>query len=266
MPSPKGQKGLPPQGKARTLGSEPFAVESQESVVVRKCTASPFLCLQELCARGVERPPERRRGHHPGPNQPLQGRRQAHTQLTSPRAYQGRPDTRVRTPPTLLGLSLCPAGQVGWDRVTARKPQVTRVCAKRPRRSVLPLSWGPGLAGFRGTSSSPRIPVPVCLGHRGPVGRSVWKGGQDSRPWSCAQDCKSEKPPRSRHRCKHTRVYLQARAWVQIYPTLRSRDLDPETKRRRSSFIGASGPWDTQKGAQSCRSTRRWPIELHLTL
>uniref|UniRef100_A0A8I3MWC7 Zinc finger protein 599 n=2 Tax=Canis lupus familiaris TaxID=9615 RepID=A0A8I3MWC7_CANLF len=31
----------------------------------------------------------------------------------------------------------------------------------------------------------------------------------------CAQDCESEKPPRSRHRCKHTRVYLQARAWVQ---------------------------------------------------
>ena len=47
--------------------------------------------------------------------------------------------------------------------------------------------------------------------------------------------------------------------------TQRSRDLDPEAK-RRSSFIGASGQWDTQKVAQSCRSTRRWPIELHLTL
>ena len=58
---------------------------------------------------------------------------------------------------------------------------------------------------------------------------------------------------------------LQARAWVQVYPTQRSRDLDPEAK-RRSSFIGASGPWDTQKVAQSCRSTRRWPIELHFTL
>ena len=58
---------------------------------------------------------------------------------------------------------------------------------------------------------------------------------------------------------------LQARAWVQVYPIERSRDLDPEAK-RRSSFIGASGPWDTQKVAQSCRSTCRWPIELHLTL
>ena len=198
-PPLKDRKVSLPRGRCTPSALSPFAVASQESVVVRKCTVSPFLCLQELCARGVERPPERRRGHHPGPNQPLQGRHQAHTQLTSPRAYQGRPDTRVRTPRTLLGLSLCPAGRRGWDRVTVREPQVTRVCAKRPRRSVLPLSWGPGLAGFRGTSSPPRIPVPVCLGHRGPGGRSVWpwKGGQGSRPWSCAQDCKYEKPPRS---------------------------------------------------------------------
>ena len=41
--------------------------------------------------------------------------------------------------------------------------------------------------------------------------------------------------------------------------------LDPETK-RLSNFIGASGQWDTQKVAQSCWSTRRWPIELHFTL
>ena len=47
---------------------------------------------------------------------------------------------------------------------------------------------------------------------------------------------------------------LQARAWVQVHPTRRSRDLDPETK-RLSSFIGARGPWDTQKVAQSCWST-----------
>ena len=35
----------------------------------------------------------------------------------------------------------------------------------------------------------------------------------------CAQDCESEKPLRSRHRCKHTRVYLQARASVQVHLT-----------------------------------------------
>ena len=118
----------------------------------------------------MERPPERRRGHHPGPNQPLQGRRQAHTQLTSPRAYQGRPDTRVRTPRTLLGLSPCPRARRGWDRVTVREPQVTRVCAKRPRRSVLPLSWGPGLAG-----ALRPLPASPCLCALGTEG--LW-GGQ----------------------------------------------------------------------------------------
>ncbi|XP_072662566.1 uncharacterized protein [Canis lupus baileyi] len=45
----------------------------------------------------------------------------------------------------------------------------------------------------------------------------------------CAQDCESEKPWRSPHRSKHTRVYLQARACVQVYLTVRSRDFDPET-------------------------------------
>ena len=163
-----------------------------------------FLRLPELCAQGAETPPEGRRGHHPGPNQPLQGRRQAYTQLTSPLAYQGRPDTRVRTPRTLLGLSPCPRARRGWDRVTARELQVTRVCEQRRGRSVLPLSRGLRMAKFRGTSSPPRIPVPVCLGHRGPVGRSAWpwKGCQDSRPLCCAQDCESEKPPRSRARWK----------------------------------------------------------------
>lgn len=43
-----------------------------------------------------------------------------------------------------------------------------------------------------------------------------------------AQDSESEKPLRSRHRCKHTRVDLQTRACVQVHPTQLSRDLDPE--------------------------------------
>ncbi|XP_038411039.1 uncharacterized protein LOC111098595 isoform X3 [Canis lupus familiaris] len=96
---------------------------------------------------------------------------------------QGRPDARVRTPQTLLRLSLCPRPGRAWDRVTAGEPQVTRVCAKRPERSVLPLSRGPGLPGLRGPSSPPR-PRPVHLGHRGPAGRSAWpqRGRQDSRP------------------------------------------------------------------------------------
>ena len=40
-----------------------------------------------------------------------------------------------------------------------------------------------------------------------------------------AQDREPEKPPRSRHRCKPTRVYLQAGAWVQAHGTRRGRAL-----------------------------------------
>ena len=40
------------------------------------------------------------------------------------------------------------------------EPQVSSVSVKRPGRSVLPLSRGPGLAGFWGTFSPPRISVP----------------------------------------------------------------------------------------------------------
>ena len=158
-------------------------------------------------------------------------------------------------PHGLYWNSACaPRARRGWDRVTVREPQVTRVCAKRPRRSVLPLSWGPGLAGFRGTSSPPRIPVPVCLGHRGPVGRSVWpwKGGQGSRPWSCAQDCKYEKPLRSRHQCKYTMVDFQTRACVQVHPTQRSMHLDPEVG---FSLVLRAGLRDLQKGWSNSSSS-----------
>ncbi|XP_038412282.1 uncharacterized protein LOC102156984 isoform X1 [Canis lupus familiaris] len=82
----------------------------------------------------------------------------------------------------------------------------------------------------------------------GPASERVAAGAPTRKPARrrgecCAQDRESEKPPRRRHRCKHTRVYSQARAWLQVHPTQRSRDLDPETK-RRSSFVGARGPWD----------------------
>ena len=183
---------------------------------MKKCTASPFLCLPELCAWGVKRHPERRRGHHPGPKQPLQGRHQVHT-ADVPTCLPGAARRQGQDPTDFAWTqAVSPGPGGGWDRVTARELQVTRVCAQRRGRSVLPLSRGPQMAELRGTSSPPRIPVPVCLGHKGPVGWSVWpwKGCQDTRPWCCAQDCKSGKPPRSPHRWKITRVSLQAGAWV----------------------------------------------------
>ena len=59
----------------------------------------------------------------------------------------------------------------------------------------------------------------------------------------CAQDCESEKPLRSRHRCKHTMVDSQTRAWVQVYPTEWSRDLDPEDS---FSLVSRAGLGDLQ--------------------
>ncbi|KAM8942675.1 uncharacterized protein AAEQ78_014789 [Lycaon pictus] len=92
-----------------------------------------------------------------------------HTQLTSPRAFQGRPDARVRTPQTLLRLSLCPRPGRAWDRVTAGEPQVTRVCASA-LGGLCPLCSG-GL-GCPGSGALPPLPAP-CLctwGTEGPRG------------------------------------------------------------------------------------------------
>ena len=49
-PPLKDRKVSLPRGRCAPSALTPFAVASQESVVVRECTASPFLCLQELCA------------------------------------------------------------------------------------------------------------------------------------------------------------------------------------------------------------------------
>ena len=173
-------------------------------------------CVSQNSMHGVWRDTQRGGwGTIQAPNSPCRGATR-YTELTSPRAFQGRPDARVRTHRLSWDSGSAHWARRGWDRVTARELQVTRVCAQRPGWSVLPLSWGPRMAEFRGTSSRPRIPVPVCLGHKGPVGRSAWpwKGCQDTRPWCCAQDCKSGKPPRSPHRWKLPRVSLQAGAWV----------------------------------------------------
>ena len=71
--SPKGQKGLPPQGKARTHSSEPGCCRKSIKCCGAKMHSQPFLCLPEHCARGLERPPGRRRGRHPGPTSPCRG-------------------------------------------------------------------------------------------------------------------------------------------------------------------------------------------------
>ena len=79
----------------------------------------------------------------------------------------------------------------------------------------------------------------------------------------CAQDCESEKSPRSQHQCKHTRVYLQARTCVQVYPTERSRDLDPEVA---FSLVLSVGLRDLQKGWSNSSNSVYiliWGIQAH---
>ena len=170
MPSPKGQKGLPPQGKAHTLGSEPVCCRKSIKCCGVKMHSEPISVSRRTLCRGCGETPREEEGVHPRTKQPLQRRCQAHPADVH-MCIPGRPDARVR-PHRLYWDSACaPQARSGWNRVTAREPQVTRVCGKQPGRSVLPLTREPGLAGFRGTSSTPCISVPVCLGHRGPAGR-----------------------------------------------------------------------------------------------
>ena len=68
----------------------------------------------------------------------------------------------------------------------------------------------------------------------------------------CAQDCESEKPPRSQLRCKHTRDYLQAQSSLQVYRTQRSRELDPE---EGFSLVLRAGLGDLQKGWSNSSSS-----------
>ena len=60
----------------------------------------------------MERYPERRRGHHPGPKQPLQGRHQVHT-ADVPTGLPGAARCQGQDAQTFLGLRLCPLGQEG---------------------------------------------------------------------------------------------------------------------------------------------------------
>ena len=82
----------------------------------------------------------------------------------------------------------------------------------------------------------------------------------------CAQDCESEKPPRSRFRCKHMWDYLQAWSCVEVYPTQRSRDLVPE---EGFSLVLRAGLGDLQKGWSNSSSSVYiliWALQGHWAL
>ena len=202
--------------------------------------SQPFSVSPRTLCTGCGETHREEEGASPRPQTAPAGGTARHTQLTSPRAFQGRPVARVRTPQTILGLSLCPAGQNGLGQSDSQGNSGHQGLCKATWEVCDPSVQEAGAAPVLGhilPSPHPHASVP---GAQGAWGRSVWpwKGCQDSRPLCCAQDYESEKPLRSQHRCKLPRVSLQAGAWVQVHLTQRSRDLDPETK-RHSSFIGS---------------------------
>ena len=177
-------------------------------------------CVSRSSVHRVQRHPQRGGGGTAqAPTSPCRGAAR-HTQLTSPRAFQGRPDTRVRTPQTLLRLSLCPRPGQAWDRVTAGEPQVTRVCAKRPGRSVLPLSRGPGLPGLRGASSPPWGTEGPRGGQHGPGGDIRTAGPCSSHTWATltgwAQRAHLVLLDLSHQSVEGTLHALESRGWVSV--------------------------------------------------
>ena len=139
-------------------------------------------------------------------------------------------------------LGISPAGVRGRVCVSASGLQRAALCS-----SLSPESDGRDAGGDAGSSGSgAEHPAPQSAGASTEEPRSPRVSAASLRTLCslylrpsffclfffisdcCAQDCESEKSPRSQHQCKHTRVYLQARTCVQVYPTERSRDLDPE--------------------------------------
>ena len=123
-----------------------------------------------LC-RGCGETPREEEGVHPRPKQPLQRRCQAHPADVH-MCIPGRPDARVR-PHRLYWDSACaPQARSGWNRVTAREPQVTRVCGSDLGGLC---SACPGGRGWPGSGALPPLPASPCLCASGTEG--LW-GGQ----------------------------------------------------------------------------------------
>ena len=137
-PPLKDRKVSLPRGRL-TLGSEPVCCKKS----IKFCGAkmhSQAISVSPRTLHGAWRDTQRGGGGTiQAPNSPCRGAAR-YTQLTSPRAFQGRPDARVRTHRLSWDSGSAHWARRGWDRVTARELQVTRVCAQRPGRSVLPLS------------------------------------------------------------------------------------------------------------------------------
>ena len=131
LPSPKGQKGLPPQGKACTLSSEPVCCRKLIKCCGAKMHSQPVSVSPRTLFTGHGKTPREEDGVPPRPHQPLQGRRQQHpADIPTCLPLDQMPGSRRNR--LYWDSGYAPRARRAWDRVTARKPQVTRVCAKRP--------------------------------------------------------------------------------------------------------------------------------------
>ena len=109
------------------------------------------------------------------PNSPCMGTAR-HTQLTSPHSFQGRPDARVRTPQTILGLSLCPTGQEGLGQSDGQGASGHQVLCKATLDVCAPSVKGAGAGHVLGPLLHPSSPCLYAWGsqdrvpHRPPFG------------------------------------------------------------------------------------------------
>ena len=131
LPSPKGQKGLPPQGQACTLSSEPICCRKSIKCCGAKMHSQPVSVSPRTLFTGHGENPREEDGVPPRSHQPLQGHQQQHpADIPTCLPLDQMPGSRRNR--LYWDSGYAPRARRAWDRVTARKPQVTRVCAKRP--------------------------------------------------------------------------------------------------------------------------------------
>ena len=173
LPFPKGQKGLHPQGKACTLGSEPVYCRMSIKSCGEKMHSQPASVSPRTLFTGHGETPREEEGVPPRSHQPLQGRRQEHP-ADVPTCLPRVARCRGQDPTDFTGTQAVPHGPGGPG--TERQPGSLRspgsvqsdpeVCAPSVQEAMAGWVWD--------TSSLHCIPLTVCLGQRGPAGRSAW--------------------------------------------------------------------------------------------
>ena len=115
---------------------------------------------RKLCT-GLRETPREEEGAQPRPHQPLQGRCHAQT-ADFPMCLAGAARRQGQDLTDFTGTQAVPRRPGGVGQSDSQEASGHQGLCKATRRSVLPLSRGQGLAGFRGNSSThhPRACVP----------------------------------------------------------------------------------------------------------